>query len=131
MTPRDRIADLYRLYPQRGTFAGDEALHRITGVVIEGDDYYLLARGVHSKAAPEAILAAHVGFPRHVQDCWFIWAYCGSLKKIRSLEPYPLPLLGWVRRNGSLRFYDKEDIGKRCESRHTIFACLGRISTLV
>jgi hypothetical protein len=129
MSPRETIAALYERYPQDRNFEEDEALHRMTGYVLESDDYYLMGRGVWTQAGQAAICEPFIGFPRHRQDCWMLWAYCGPLGKIYELQPYKLPLVGWVRRNGRLRIYwieeFREHIGRICESKRSILLSLG------
>jgi hypothetical protein len=121
MSPRQQIANLYWRNPQPRTFDTDEYLHRVTGYVIEGDDYFLMGRGVDSSYGAEFILNPAVAFPRSRQDMWFVWAYCGPLGKIHELCPYPLPLIGWVRHGQRLRIYDFQDMWNRCASKHMTF----------
>lgn len=126
MSPRQQIANLYWKHPQDRTFDTDEHLHRVTGHVIEGDGYFLMGRGVDSTYDVEFILNPAVSFPRSRHDCWFIWAYCGPIDLIYDLQPYVLPKIAWVRRNGALRIYETEEFQRRvkCASRHSILTTL-------
>lgn len=109
MTPRERVKELYQKYPQNGTFERHELLHRETGYVIEGDDYFLMGRPV-SRAAPlEEILDPSVAFFRTMSDAWFIWVYVGPARWVLELAPYKLPYVGWVRRHGGVKWYECED----------------------
>jgi hypothetical protein len=98
MTARERVEDLYRIYPQPRTFEEDVAIHRLTGVVIEGEDFFLMARGVKHDAGYEALSNPEVAFAREVQDCWFLYAFSGPLEVLISVAPYYLPILCWGRR---------------------------------
>ena len=128
MSPRQQIANLYWRYPQAHTFDTDERLHRVTGYVIESDDYFLMGRAVDSTFESEMILNPAVSFPRSRQDCWFVWAYYGPIGLIYDLQPYVLPKIAWVRRNGALRIYGTEEfrerVNRRCLSKHTILTPL-------
>jgi hypothetical protein len=99
MTARERVQDLYHIYPQPRTFEQDVAIHRLTGVVIEGEDFFLMARGVKHDAGFCALSNPEVSFPRQVQDCWLIYAYSGPLGVFVTVAPYYLPLVCWARRN--------------------------------
>jgi hypothetical protein len=61
----------------------------------------------------EAIRCPHVSFARAECDAWFIWAFAGEIKEILRLAPYELPLVGWARRNGVIRWYRCEDAMRR------------------
>jgi hypothetical protein len=95
---RERVEDLYRIYPQPRTFEEDVAIHRLTGVVIEGEDFFLMARGVKHDAGYEALSNPEVNFAREVQDCWFLYAFSGPLTSIYAVAPYYLPLVCFGRR---------------------------------
>ena len=109
MTPRQRVADLYERFPQPRSFEEDERLHRVTGYVIENEDVFLMGRPVRHDVPVEAIQCPHVAFAREEQDAWFIWIFAGEIKLMLELAPYPLPLVGWSRRNGRVRWYRCED----------------------
>ena len=125
VSPRQQIANLYWQYPQPRTFDTDEHLHRVTGYVIESDDYFLMGRGVDSTFDEEMLTDPAVAFPRSCQDCWFIWAYCGPLNLIYDLQPYILPIFGGVRRGQGLRIYGTEEFQEKvCASKLTISTIL-------
>jgi hypothetical protein len=108
MSPRKRIAKLYLRYRQPRSFEEDIRLHRVTGYVIETEDIFLMGRPVRHDVAVEAIQCPHVSFAREECDAWFIWAFCGNIKAMLELAPYELPLVGWSRRNGGIRWYRSE-----------------------
>jgi hypothetical protein len=118
MTPREEIALLYWKHPQPRTFDTDERLHRVTGYVLEGDGYFLMGRGVDSTFEEEMLIDPAVAFPRSRQDMWFIWAFCGRLDQIYYLQPYVLPMVGWIRHGQGLRIYETEAMRKKCSSKH-------------
>jgi hypothetical protein len=100
MNARERVEDLYHIYPQPRTFEQDVALHRLNGVVIEREDFFLMARGVKHDAGHEALSNPEVSFAREVQDCWLIYAYSGPLEVLVTVAPYYLPFICWARRKG-------------------------------
>jgi hypothetical protein len=107
------VADLYLRYHQPRSFEEDIRLHRVTGYVIETEDVFLMGRPVRHDVPVEAILCPHVSFAREECDAWFIWAFCGNIKAMLELAPYPLPLVGWARRNGRVKWYWCEDVIRR------------------
>ena len=117
MSPREQVKALYVLYPQPRSFEEDESLHRAIGYVIESSDWFLMGRAVDSKAPVEAIVCPHLSFAREVQDAWFIWAYSGELRAMLYLAPYWLPLVGWARRNGMIRWYRCEEMLRKVSGR--------------
>ena len=72
----------------------------MTGVVIEGEDFFLVARGVKHDAPFEAFSNPEVAFAREVQDCWFVHAFAGPLEILVTVPPYHLPLVAFSRRQG-------------------------------
>jgi hypothetical protein len=108
MNARERVEDLYHIYPQPRTFEQDVALHWLTGVVIEREDFFLMARGVKHDAGHEALSNPEVSFAREVQDCWLVYALAGPLEEMTRVAPYYLPLVCWSRRRGRWRFYSYE-----------------------
>jgi len=106
MTARERVQDLYHIYPQPRTFEQDVAIHRLTGVVVEREDFFLMARGVKHDAGHEALSNPEVAFARGVQDCWLLYAYSGPLEVFVTVAPYYLPIACFSRRQGrGLHFY--------------------------
>ena len=65
----------------------------------------------------EAIKSPHVIFGKTVENAWFIWIYVGDIAKIESLMPYPLPHVGWARRNRSIRWYDQKEFAAKINGR--------------
>ena len=113
MTPRDKAASLYDIWHQPRDFEADIKLHRTTGHVIETENEFLVGRAVDKNATEEAIKSPHVIFGKTVENAWFIWIYVGDIAKIESLMPYPLPHVGWARRNRSIRWYDQKEFAAK------------------
>lgn len=105
MNARERVADLYRIFPQPRTFEQDVAIHRLTGVVIEREDFFLMARGVRHDAGHGALSNPEVSFAREEQDCWLVYALAGPLEEMVTVAPYYLPIVCWSRRRGHWHFY--------------------------
>src|SRR4029077_19298097 len=113
MKPIEKVRALYWRFPQPRSFEEDIALHRVTGYVIDTDDVFLMGRPVRHDVPVEAILCPHVSFAREQCDAWFIWACAGNVKAMPDFAPYPLPLVGWARRNDRIRWYWWEDAFRR------------------
>jgi len=113
MTPRERVQDLYHIYPQPRTFEEDVAIHRLTGFVVEREDIFLLGRGV-IKGMDELARDPGIAFRRDVQDAWFIHALAGDIRGMLTAAPYELPWVGWSRRGARpIRWYRCEDFSRR------------------
>ena len=117
MTPRERVQELYQRFPQPRSFEEDIRLHRVTGYVIETADVFVLGRPVRHDVPVEAIVCPHVSFAWEVCDAWYIWALAGNIKRMLEIvdELGPLPLLGWARRNGVIRWHPYEETRRRVE----------------
>lgn len=113
MTPREKAASLYHLWHQPRDFEEDIRIHRTTGYIIETPEAFLMGRAVDSHAPEEFIKSPRVIFGKTVADAWFIWIYVGDIRKIEKLAPYPLPWVGWSRRNRSIRWYDFRIFGDK------------------
>ena len=115
LSPRERIKRLYCEFKQPRSFEEDERLHRMTGYVIETEDAFVMGRPVKHDVPVEAIQSPHVKFPREVCDAWYIWAFAGNIKSLLEIVEVvgPLPLLGWSRRNGTIRWYPYEETRRR------------------
>jgi hypothetical protein len=113
LSPRERAKLLYCEFQQPRSFEEDERLHRVTGYIIETEDAFLMGRPVKHDVALEAIQSPHVKFSREISDAWFIWIFVGPIQRMLELAPYPLPLVGWSRRGGRVRWYRCEEAGKR------------------
>jgi hypothetical protein len=105
VTPREAAADLYLQYRQPRTFEEDVAFHEVSGYVIETPTAFLMGRGVDRFTDPECIRCPHVIYPRSRQNAWFIWVFAGDITEMLRLAPYWLPDVGWIRRNGRIRWY--------------------------
>lgn len=104
MRPRDKVEALFKRYPQDYTFEEAESLHALH-VLINTDEFYLMARGVDRFAPREAILCPRVSFARRDQNAWFLWAFAGPLPHMLHVAPYFLPMVGWNRRHRGIRWY--------------------------
>lgn len=115
MTPREKAQELYTLWHQPRDFETDLRIHETTGYVIETENEFLVGRAVDRSAPEEFIKSPRVIFGRSVADGWFIWIYVGEVAKIESLAPYPLPWVGWARRNRAIRWYSFREFGRRVD----------------
>lgn len=115
LTPRERVADLYERHRQPRTFEEDLALYQVTGYVIEAEDAFVMGRTVKHDAPVEAILCPHVSFAPEVCDAWFIFAFAGDIRAMLEIVQLvdSLPLVGWARRNGRIRWYWCEEALRR------------------
>lgn len=105
MTPYHRMEDWYRTHPAPRPFAQYVEMHLQAGVVVANDDFFLLARAVNSHTNPWRIVESMQTFPRSEQDCWYVFAFCGDLRRVWDFVPYPLPLVAFNRHNQkALRF---------------------------
>jgi hypothetical protein len=113
VTPREKAARLYHLWHQPRDFEADVLIHQTTGYVIETASEFLMGRPVDHQAPEEFIKSPRVIFGKTVADAWFIWIFVGDLRMVEKLAPYPLPWVGWSRRNRSIRWYDFRFFGDK------------------
>ena len=118
---REAIAGLYRQFPQERTFAEDLALYRANAYVLEGKDYFLMGRAVHTDAPVEKILDPSCCFMR--QNAWFIWAFSGNMERVWQVKPYYLEFVGWCRRRREPKWYRARIMAERAKGFATIFTC--------
>lgn len=116
-----QILDLYRRYPQPRTFAEEVELTAWNGVVINTEDFFMLARPVDVFDPEERWRdAAHI-YNRECQNCWLITIYCGiSQNNPCNFAPYPLPFVAWSRRDRPIRIYETSKIYHKCDSLTTL-----------
>jgi hypothetical protein len=111
VSPREQVEQLYQQIPCVRTFAADLALHEITGYVFDLPDLFIMGRGVDRLANPHEIMDPGCLFSMEQQNCWHIYAFAGSAKRIWAVLPYPLPWACWQRARTALgettelRFY--------------------------
>jgi hypothetical protein len=116
-----QILDLYRRYPQSRSFAEEVELTAWNGVVINTEDFFMLARPVDIHDPQERWRDAAHTYNRLCQNCWLITIYCGiSQNNPCHFAPYTLPLVAWSRRNRPLRIYETSKIQPRCDSLTTL-----------
>jgi hypothetical protein len=110
----------YREHLPDRSLGADIFCHKIGGVVVDEPDFFLLARGVNSRAPWAWITCPGVFFPRNAQDCWFIWARAGSFERVLTVAPYYLPLVAWSRRNKPFRIYRTHDALRLIALKHKL-----------
>lgn len=104
MTPVEMAAAVYEREWCAATFREDLEAHLIGGYVHSTPEAFVMARPVCSTAEEAVVLDPWHVFPREECDAWLIWLAAGKVSTLMGLFPYPLPLLGWQKRN-RLRFY--------------------------
>lgn len=103
MTPVEQAAAVYQREFSPRTFYEDLEAHLIGGYVHSTPDAFVMARPVDSRADESEIIDPWFLFPVERCDCWLIYLAAGDLASLLPLFPYPLPLMGWQRKN-ALRF---------------------------
>jgi hypothetical protein len=112
-----QILDLYRRYPQPRSFAEEVELTAWNGVVINTEDFFMLARPVDIHDPEERWRDAAHTYHRLCQNCWLITIYCGiSQNNPCNFAPMQLPFVAWSRRDGRVRVYPTEKIRQRCDT---------------
>ena len=103
MTPVEKAAAVYQREWCASTFRSDLEAHLLNGYVHSTPEAFVMARPVNSKADEGLILNPWHRFERGECDAWLIWLAAGDLASLLGLFPFPLPLIGWQKRN-KLRF---------------------------
>ena len=112
-----QILDLYRRYPQPRSFSEEVELTAWNGVVINTEDFFMLARPVDIYDPQERWRDAFPIYHRLCQNCWLITIYCGiSQNNPCNFAPYTLPYIAWSRRDRPLRIYETSKLLPRCDS---------------
>ncbi len=112
-----QILDLYRRHPQPRSFTEEVELTAWNGVVINTEDFFMLARPVDIYDPEERWRDAAHAYHRLRQNCWLITIYCGiSQNNPCNFAPYTLPYIAWSRRNSPLRIYETSKLHSRCDS---------------
>jgi len=111
-----QILDLYRRYPQPRSFSEEVELTAWNGVVVNTEDFFLLARPVDIHDPEERWRDAAHTYHRLCQNCWLITIYCGiSQNNPCNFAPYILPFIAWSRRDRPLRIYETSKLQTRCD----------------
>ena len=101
---------VYQQEPCARTFAEDLSLHFYCGWIISTPAVFLMGRPVRRDAPYEQLTDPAVTFEQ--PDCWWIYLAAGKgVGEFWRHEPYPLPWIGWERRN-TPRFYERERLKK-------------------
>lgn len=85
--------------------------HALNGCIYSGPDAFGLVRPVAFTAPKSEILD-----PWHVHgepDGWWIALAVGSLPRLLSLLPFPLPMVGWESRD-TVRIWKLESLLQKC-----------------
>ena len=116
MNALDKVAELYRRYPQPRTFAEDVELHAWHGVAIVLPGFVMLARPVDIH---DPDIRWHDPAHRYnplCWDCWFVHVFCGiSQNNPCNFVPIELPWIAWARRDGAVRVYPTQKLIHKCE----------------
>ena len=107
MTPVERAKAVYDREPCARSFAEDLEAHLLHGYVLSTPETFVMARPVCSRDPVEMIVDPWVTYDRKDCDAWLIYLFAGDLRPALSWFPYPLPLIGWERKN-ALRFHGFE-----------------------
>ncbi|CAB4136244.1 hypothetical protein UFOVP296_36 [uncultured Caudovirales phage] len=100
-----KIKKLYESHEIDGSLTEDVRAHMETGCVFSGPDFFLVGRPVDSSASIELIGNPKHTFPQETCDAWYVWLGAGDAKSLMELAPYRLPLVGFARRGGRLRWH--------------------------
>ena len=111
----DLIRRVYETEPCPRTFERDLWLHLCGGCVFSTPDLFVMGRGVARSAPVAEIVDPSVIFDRERQDCWWVYAAAGDLARMPQLLPYPLPWIGWERKNVP-RIWPIERVLELCEA---------------
>ncbi len=116
-SPIEEAAAIYEREPCKRTFQEDLASHLLGGYVFSSPDLFLMGRPIDSDAPYEQITDPCYKFDRC--NSWLVYlAVCrrtSFLDKLFRYEPYPLPFIGFERRN-KLRFYRREQLLAKCST---------------
>lgn len=104
MTPVERAMAIYGEEPCRRTFDEDLQLHLMYGYVFSTPTMFMMGRPVDRYDPPEYIVTPDRR-PLWGPNAWLIYLAAGDLGEFFRYCPYPLPWVGWERKN-KLRFYD-------------------------
>lgn len=111
MSPYEKAKGVWLREACARTFDEDLRLHLVGGFVFSTPDFFVMGRGVNSKADPRLIVNPAVSFGRELQDAWHVYLMAGNMAKAWDILPYPLPMFSLERKN-ELRFYRFEDIAR-------------------
>lgn len=100
MTPFETA---FTAYDDESRFWLDLHAHLATGYVHSTPEYFVMARPVLSSAPAVEIANAWKTWPN--PDAWFVWWMAGDMAACWRQFPFPLPLIGFARREGPARFY--------------------------
>ena len=110
MSPYEEAKAVYSREFCPRTFQEDLELHLQYGYVFSTDTEFIMARPVLKGADPS--LVVNPGFAFNSADCWFVYLFAGHPSSIIQYMPYPLPWIGFERKN-VLRFWPLEKFNQR------------------
>jgi hypothetical protein len=86
--------------------------HLKHGYVYNSPECFIMGRPVDSKADSDDILDYSKEFSE--PDCWYVCLAVGikKLNDLINLMPYDLPLVGWQRMSGDIRYYNTKRLKK-------------------
>ena len=129
MTPVEHAAQVYQSEPCARTFAQDLEAHLLHGYVFSAPAFFVMGRAVKKNAPEWLILRPDKRILN--PDAWLVWLCAGDMGEALKHLPYPLPWIGFQRKN-VLRWYPAERFllklrgvsvkGGRNESGHDLHA---------
>lgn len=121
MTPYERIAQRYQMYPQAQSFEWYVEHHLKNGFVFSRPDFFVMGRPVCRYAPASLITEPTYLFDPDQCDCWYVFAMAGDLTHVWDILPWELEYVAWERILDScreLRFYKSDRIQNLCMSRN-------------
>lgn len=104
MTPAEQAADVYNREFCVRTFNDDLKAHLLHGYVYSTPEFFVMGRPVMSTAPGHDVVNPWVNWHESDCDAWLVYLMAGDIRKALTMLPYPLPLIGFERKN-ILRFY--------------------------
>lgn len=106
----------YGNVPGLKKFMDDIEAHQRTGYVWSTDKAFMMARPV-IKEYMWLVTEPTFAFDVRCVDAWYIWLAAGDMNVLWELMPYPLPFIGWARReDDEPRFYLTDYLRAKCKS---------------
>jgi hypothetical protein len=112
MTPFEQAQAVYSREPCARSFSEDLFAHLQNGYVISGPSFFVMARPVDSTAPGSEVVNPWQVFPVKSCDAWLIYLMAGDMAEAWGHFPFPLPKIGFERKN-RLRYYGFQFLQER------------------
>jgi hypothetical protein len=110
-----QVIEFYKRYPQPRSFADEVHLSAWNGVIINTENFFMLARPVDIHDPEERWRDPGYRCPIVAQNCWYIVMCCGDIERNPcEYAPYKLPLVAWSRRDRRIKTYDFDKAQQKC-----------------